>query len=108
MSIFNARKQRCTNKFKRIDEKLDNDFQTQKKTQTQINTLTRAVVELQKISQAAVDGIMLGLENDRVVFNALRSNHINGESELQERKMDGYFMKCAKEGLNCNSLEKEE
>lgn len=36
-------------------------------------------------------GIKLGLENDAVIFKALRENKINGESEAQEEKMDKYF-----------------
>ena len=41
-----------------------------------------------------VEGIRLGLENDIVIFNALRNNHINGESEKQEKKMNAYFRKA--------------
>ena len=37
------------------------------------------------------EGIKLGLENDAVIFNALRKNNINGESEAQEKKMNEYF-----------------
>lgn len=40
------------------------------------------------------EGIRLGLENDAVIFNALRENRINGESEAQERKMNDYFRKA--------------
>jgi hypothetical protein len=38
-------------------------------------------------------GIRLGLENDAVIFKALREHQINGESECQERKMNEYFRK---------------
>ena len=41
-----------------------------------------------------MEGIRLGLENDVVIFNALRNNHINGESEKQEKKMNAYFSKA--------------
>lgn len=37
------------------------------------------------------EGIKLGLENDAVIFKALRENKINGESEAQEEKMEKYF-----------------
>ena len=37
-------------------------------------------------------GTKLGLENDRVIFQAFRTNNINGESEAQERKMEAYFL----------------
>ena len=39
------------------------------------------------------EGIRIGLENDSVIFNALRKNNINGESEIQEKKMNEYFRK---------------
>ena len=38
------------------------------------------------------DGLTMALENDRVIFRALRTHEINGESEEQERKMDKYFI----------------
>lgn len=38
------------------------------------------------------DGLTMALENDRVIFRALRTHEINGESEDQERKMDSYFI----------------
>lgn len=37
------------------------------------------------------EGIKLGLENDAVIFKALREHQINGESEQQEEKMNAYF-----------------
>jgi hypothetical protein len=40
------------------------------------------------------EGIRLGLENDSVIFKALRENKINGESEAQEKKMNNYFRKA--------------
>ena len=40
------------------------------------------------------EGIKLGLENDAVIFKALRENQINGESEAQEEKMNRYFRKA--------------
>lgn len=38
------------------------------------------------------DGLVMALENDRVIFKALRTHEINGESEEQEKKMDQYFI----------------
>jgi hypothetical protein len=38
-----------------------------------------------------IEGIRLGLENDAVIFKALREHQINGESEQQEEKMNAYF-----------------
>lgn len=37
-------------------------------------------------------GLVMALENDKVIFNALRNHEINGESEKQEKKMDDYFL----------------
>ena len=39
------------------------------------------------------EGIRLGLENDAVIFKALREHQINGESASQEEKMNRYFRK---------------
>ncbi len=39
------------------------------------------------------EGIRLSLENDAVIFKALRDHKINGESEAQEEKMNDYFRK---------------
>lgn len=44
--------------------------------------------------ERVLEGIRLGLENDMVIFKALRDNHINGESEKQEEKMNAYFRKA--------------
>ena len=38
-----------------------------------------------------IEGIKLGLENDAVIFKALREHQINGESGQQEEKMNAYF-----------------
>lgn len=40
-----------------------------------------------------------GLENDVVIFNALRHGKINGESEKQEEKMREYFFHNSMKGL---------
>lgn len=37
-------------------------------------------------------GLVLALQNDKVIFNALRTHEINGDSEDQERKMDSYLL----------------
>lgn len=46
---------------------------------------------LEKRISRLEQGIKLGLENDAVIFKALREHKINGESEAQEEKMDRYF-----------------
>lgn len=37
-------------------------------------------------------GLVMALENDKVIFKSLRTHEINGESEEQEKKMDDYFI----------------
>ena len=37
-------------------------------------------------------GLVMALENDKVIFKSLRTHEINGESEEQEKKMDDYFL----------------
>ena len=46
------------------------------------------------------EGIELGLENDSVIFKALREGHINGDSEAQERKMNDFFFRKSLELLH--------
>ena len=38
-----------------------------------------------------IDGLKLLMENDFVIFKALREHKINGESEKQEAKMNRFF-----------------
>lgn len=49
--------------------------------------------ELQAWQDHVSEGLKIGLENDAVIFNALRKNNINGESEIQEQKMNEFFRK---------------
>lgn len=42
------------------------------------------------------EGLVMTLENDKVIFKALRNHEINGESENQEEKMDEYFLSLFK------------
>lgn len=42
------------------------------------------------------EGLVMALENDKVIFKALRSHEINGDSESQEEKMDNYFISIFK------------
>ena len=48
-------------------------------------------------------GINLGLENDVVIFEALRKGHINGESERQEAKLHKYFYDCTCNSFKCET-----
>ena len=45
-----------------------------------------------KFLDRIAEGTQLGLENDIVIFDALRRHSINGESEEQERRMNEYFL----------------
>lgn len=55
--------------------------------------------KVEKVVERLAEGVTLGLENDIVIFNALRNNHINGESEKQEQKMRTYFKENSNRGL---------
>ena len=39
-------------------------------------------------------GMDIALKNDQVIFDALRKNDINGESEQQDKIMEEYFRQC--------------
>ena len=51
------------------------------------------IIKLSKVVDRIGDGLNIGLRNDKVIFEALRKNSINGESERQEQIMDEYFAK---------------
>lgn len=55
--------------------------------------------KIEKVVERLSEGVSLGLQNDIVIFNAFRHNHINGESERQEIKMKEYFYKNTNKGL---------
>ncbi len=55
--------------------------------------------KVEKVVERLAEGVTLGLENDIVIFNALRNNHINGESEKQEQKMRNYFRDNSNKGM---------
>lgn len=55
------------------------------------NDNTKAFKGISNRLDTLQDGLVMTLENDRVIFKALRSHEINGESEEQETKMDKYF-----------------
>lgn len=50
------------------------------------------IEEIKKSLKTVEDGLVMALENDKVIFKALRNHEINGESEAQEEKMDQYFL----------------
>lgn len=52
----------------------------------------RDIEEIKKSLKTVEDGLVMALENDKVIFKALRTHEINGESEEQDTKMDQYFL----------------
>ena len=51
------------------------------------------VADLERKFDRLSEGIELSLEDDIVIFKALRQGHINGESEAQESKLNDFFRK---------------
>jgi len=51
------------------------------------------IIDLCKRVDRLAEGLQIGLENDIVIFEALRKKDINGNSVEQERKMHAYFAK---------------
>jgi len=62
----------------------------------QKNATAKAIDEIRASMKAIQEGLIMTLENDKVIFRALRTHEINGESEEQERKMDSYFLSLLK------------
>ena len=65
-------------------------------------TILIGLDRIKKSIGCLADGLSIGLDNDRVIFKALREHCINGESEEQERQMDEYFRKQTKKGFIVN------
>lgn len=65
---------------------------------TIINRYTSKKPIIKAINRIA-NGLNIGLENDRVIFRALRDHEINGASEVQEQKMEEYFKQCTIKGF---------
>lgn len=53
--------------------------------------------EIKEYIKTLQRGLIMCLENDSVVFNALKTHQINGDSELQEKKMQAYFLSLLEE-----------
>lgn len=58
------------------------------------------VADLEKKFDRLSEGIELSLEDDIVIFKALRKGHINGESEAQEGKLNAFFFRKSIELLH--------
>lgn len=61
------------------------------------NGTRKAIDEIKASMKSIQEGLIMTLENDKVIFRALRTHEINGESEEQERKMDSYFLSLLKD-----------
>ena len=62
------------------------------------NDIQRLYRQIDRIAK----GMDIALKNDQVVFDALRKNAINGESEIQDRIMEDYFRECAVNGFKAD------
>ncbi len=61
------------------------------------DTSSKNFTELKVAMQTIQKGLIMCLENDCVIFNALKTHQINGDSELQEKKMKAYFLSLLEE-----------
>lgn len=67
--------------------------------------LRKAIASLYKQVNRIAKGMDIALKNDQVIFDALRKNAINGESEEQDRVMEDYFRECAVAGYKADGKE---
>ena len=74
-----------TKGLEEINKKLDNDSK-------HFSSVDRTLARLSYAVNHNAAGTELGLENDIIIFNALRDNKINGESERAERKIKDYLL----------------
>lgn len=61
------------------------------------DTTAKDLKEIKDCIKLLQRGLIMCLENDGVVFNALKTHQINGDSELQEKKMKAYFLSLLEE-----------
>lgn len=69
------------------------------KKKDEIRELRSDVARFFNLVDRIAAGLTIGLKNDKVIFDALRKNSINGDSELQERVMEEYFTECTIKGF---------
>ena len=106
MGLFNAIKDSVSKHRNNLDkdiaeirQKLLNDYNHFEELEKKVDSLSDSISDLKQVKNHEVKGIMLGLENDEVIFEALRTHHINGESEAKKKKMDDYFKECILENM---------
>ena len=56
------------------------------------DTTSKNIAEIKEDIKHLQKGLVMALENDLVVFHALKTHQINGDSEKQEEKMHAYFL----------------
>ena len=61
------------------------------------DTTAKDLKEIKECIKTLQRGLIMCLENDSVVFNALKTHQINGDSEVQEAKMRNYFLSLLEE-----------
>lgn len=80
-----------------LSKKLDDDYK-------RFGEIEHELEIIKEVLSRNSKGTVLSLQNDSVLFNALRNNHINGESELQEKKLDAYYKECAAFNFDINNI----
>ena len=75
-----------------INKKLLNDYNHLRSVDDKINNLIRS-------QRRAMKGLIICLENDRVIFDAFKNNKINGESEIQKLKLNDFIKECLEDDL---------
>lgn len=61
------------------------------------DSTAKDLIEIKAFMQLLLKGLIMCLENDCVIFNALKTHQINGDSEKQEKKMNDFFLSLLKE-----------
>lgn len=62
--------------------------------------LSKDMAYIKKKIAVIQEGMIICLENDCVIFHALKTHQINGDSEKQEKKMNDYFLSFIKPDVN--------
>lgn len=62
------------------------------------------IKDIKRTTHHVQQGLIMALENDKVIFKSLRTHEINGESEEQEKKMDEYFLSLLGSSHGAKSL----
>ena len=106
MGLFNAIKDNVSRSrnnlnddIAKIRQKLSKDYNHLEELEKKVDGLSESISDLRQVKDHEVKGIMLGLENDAVIFEALKTHHIHGASEAQKQEMDAYFKECAQETM---------